>query len=429
MPPPLLSLLSPRTYTSSEVGPIQLTGMRVLFVNQYYPPDSSATAHLLGELSEDLARVHEVWVVAGRPSYDPEHGAGGPERVRVIRTWSTAFARAGMLGRLCNYATYILSSAVRSLRVPRPDVVVAMTDPPVVGLVGLLAASRHRAPFVYVCQDVFPDVGVALKRMDSPAAVWGWRRLNRLLRRRATRVVAIGRDMAEKLTMEGVPAGKLAVLPNWAGDSQPAPALVARARTDAGWDGQFVIMHGGNIGLAQGLDVVLEAADLLRKRDEIRFVFLGDGAARADLQARADRLELTNVEFLARRPKADAQALLAAADLHLISLAPGLSGSVVPSKLYGIMALGRPFVAAVEEGSEIARVCDETRAGVRTDPGDAKAMAVAISEFADGTRDGAAAGARGRAGFEASYERSVATARYLRLIESLDGGPVERRKV
>jgi colanic acid biosynthesis glycosyl transferase WcaI len=403
--------------------------MRVLFVNQYFPPDASATAYLLGELSEDLARCHEVWVVAGRPSYNPESGSFAPKGVHVVRSWSTTFARGGMIGRLCNYGTYVLSSAFESLRAPRPDVVVAMTDPPIVGLVGLLAARRHRAPFVYVCQDIFPDVGIALKRMDAPFAVWAWRRLNRLLRGGAARVVAIGRDMAEVLRSEGVPQEKIVVLPNWANDARPAETAIAEARRSAGWDGRFVVMHGGNIGLAQRLDVVVEAADLLRDRDDIRFAFLGDGAARRSLQHEAERLGLSNIEFLPYRPKADAQATLAAADLHLISLAPGLLGCVVPSKLYGILALGRPFVAAVEHGSEIDRVCDETRAGVRTEPGDAKGMAIAISEFADGIQDGAAAGARGRTEFVARYERSMATAGYLRLMESLSGGPKERRKV
>jgi colanic acid biosynthesis glycosyl transferase WcaI len=403
--------------------------MRVLFVNQYYPPDASATAYLLGELAEDIARQHEVWVVAGRPSYNPEGSSFSPSGVHAVRSWSTTFARAGMIGRLCNYATYVLSSAFESLRVPRPDVVVAMTDPPVVGLVGLLAARRHRAPFVYVCQDVFPDVGIALKRMDAPIVVWAWRRLNGLLRRGATRVVALGRDMAEVLRSEGIPQERIVVLPNWASGARPDDGAIAEARSSAGWDGRFVVMHGGNIGLAQRLEVLVEAANLLRDRDDIRLVLLGDGAARRGLQDEVERFSLSNIEFLPYRPKADAQALLAAADLHVISLALGLLGCVVPSKLYGILALGRPFVAAVEEGSEIDRVCEETGAGIRSDPGDAKGMAIAICEFADGIQDGPDAGARGRAEFVAKYERSVATAGYLRLLESLSGGPKERRKV
>jgi len=403
--------------------------MRVLFVNQYYPPDASATAHLLGELSEDLARHHEVWVVAGRPSYNPEGGSLEPQGVRVVRCWSTRFARTRMAGRLANYLTFLISSLIRSMRVPHPDVVVAMTDPPVIGLVGLLAARRHRVPFVYVCQDIFPDVAVALGRADNPLAVRLWRALNGSLRRGAASLVAIGRDMAEKLIAEGVPPERIALAPNWASDSRPDPSVVSRARRGAGWEGRFVVMHGGNVGLAQNLDALVEAAELLRDSPDILIVVMGDGAARKDLQAQASRLGLSNIEFLPQRPKAEAQALLAAADLHVISLAPGLWGCVVPSKLYGILALARPFVAAVEPQSEIDRVIQETEAGVRTDPGDSKALASAIAEFASGERDGPEVGARGRKEFELTYERSIATDRYLRLIESVVGGREERRKV
>jgi colanic acid biosynthesis glycosyl transferase WcaI len=393
--------------------------MRVLFVNQYYPPDVSATAYLLGELAEDLAAHHEIWVIAGRPSYNPEAGSYQPQSVHLERTWSTRFKRAGMAARLVNYATFVLSSLTRALRVPRPQVVVAMTDPPVIGLIGLLAAWRHRCPFVYICEDIFPDVGVALKRADNPLVVWLWRKLNRLLRRRATRIVAIGRDMQEKLITEGVPEDKIVYLPNWAGEQPNDKALRASVRETMAWDGKFVVMHGGNVGLAQNLEVLIKAAEILRDRSEVRFVVVGDGAARAGLQSEARHLGLENVEFIPYRPKHEAQALLGAADLHTITLAGGLWGCVVPSKVYGILALGRPFVAAVDTGSEIDRIIEETGAGVRVEPGDATSLAQAIREFADGSRDAQSAGRRGRAEFEAKFARHIVTDRYRELLEAL----------
>ena len=395
--------------------------MQVLLVNQYYPPDVSATAYLLGELSEDLARRHDVCVVAGRPSYNPESGAYHPSGVRIERTWSTRFRRAGMAARLANYSTFFLSSLVRAMRVSRPQVVVAMTDPPVIGLVGLLAARRYRCPFVYVCEDIFPDVGVALGRMDNPMAVWLWRKLNRLLRRRAARVVAIGRDMQEKLLAEGVPAAKMALIPNWANHQQADDRFRGRTRRSMGWERKFVVMHAGNVGLAQNLEVLVEAADLLRGEAKLQFVVLGDGAVRKGLERDAERRQLRNVLFIPYRPKERAQELIATADLHTITLAPGLWGCAVPSKVYGIMALGLPFVAAVDLRSEVARIVEETGAGLRVDPGDATALAEAIRQFADGTRDARLAGTRGRTEFELKYERGIATEKYRRLLEAIAG--------
>jgi colanic acid biosynthesis glycosyl transferase WcaI len=395
--------------------------VRVLFVNQYYPPDSSATAYLLGELSEDLSRTHEVWVVAGRPSYSPVRRTRPRTPVRLRRAWSTGFSRGGMVGRLTNYATFLASSAAAVLAVPRPDVVVAMTDPPVVGLVGLLAARRHRAPFVYVCEDIFPDVAVALGRMDNPMAVSLWRRLNRLLRRQAVAVVAIGRDMAHKLEDEGVPHERIELIPNWASDVAVDPVAVADLRKALGWDDAFAVVHAGNVGLAQHLDLIVDAADRLRRRADIRIIIVGDGAARSGLERKTAALGLTNVAFLAHREKNEAQVLVAAADLHVVSLAPGLRGCVVPSKIYGILAHGRPFVAAVEAESEVDLVIREAGAGVRVDPGDAEGLAAAIETAAGDPEWMRRAGEAGRRAFLAGYTREHAVAAYRRLLEGLAG--------
>ncbi|MGH2652937.1 MAG: glycosyltransferase family 4 protein [Actinomycetota bacterium] len=393
--------------------------MRVLFINQYYPPDVSATGYLLGELTEDLAAQHEVWVVAGRPSYNPEGSTYQPRGVHVRRAWSTSFRRASMMGRLANYSSFVLGSLIRSFSVPRPDVIVAMTDPPVIALVGLLAAERHRSRLVHVCADLFPDIAVALKRMDHPVVVSLWRRLNRLVRPRCDRVVAVGRDMLERLEADGVPREKLAFLPNWANDAVPRLDEIVQTRRALGWDGRYVVMHAGNMGLAQNLEILVGAAEALRHRPEIRIVFVGDGAAKAGLERAAAERRLDNVEFLPYRPKDQAQAVLAAADLHVVSLARGLWGCAVPSKVYGILGLGLPFVAAVEPRSEVARVVDESGAGVRVEPGNARQMARAIEQFADGIVDGKEAGEKGRREFHRRYERSVATGRYRDLLESV----------
>src|SRR5438034_6038625 len=188
--------------------------MRVLFVNQYFPPDASATAHLLGELTEDLAlNHHEVWVVAGRPSYNPTAGPLIPARVDVRRAVSTSFDRSTMLGRSLNYASFLLGSLYQTLRGPAPDVVVAMTDPPIIGAVAALAARSWRRPFVQVYQDLYPDIAVALGHVRSRRAIRAWRRLNQLVRGEATRIVVVGRDMRARLEADGVPAERIDWLP------------------------------------------------------------------------------------------------------------------------------------------------------------------------------------------------------------------------
>jgi glycosyltransferase involved in cell wall biosynthesis len=394
--------------------------MRVLLINQYFPPDAAATAYLVGELAEDLAREHDVEVVAGRPSYNPEASSFAPSGVRVRRAWSTTFARGGIGGRLTNYATFVASSLVDGLRTSPPDVVVGFTDPPVIGLVASTVARRFGRPFVYVCEDIFPDVGLALGRLDNPVVVGALRRMNHRLRRDAARIVAIGRDMEEKLVQEGTARSKIAMIPNWATPLPDDDDQRAELRRSMGWDDAFVLMHAGNVGLAQHLDIAIDAAATLRDTP-LRFVVLGDGAARPRLEAKARGLGLTNVQFLPYRPKPEAQVLMQAADLHLISLVPGLKGAVVPSKMYGVMAAGRPFAAAVDEGSEPQLVVQDEDCGLWVPAGDAGALATTLRSAISTDLD--AMGRRGRAALASRYSRTVATASYRDLLQRVAGLP------
>ncbi len=391
--------------------------MRILILNQYFPPDASATAYLLGELTEDLAAAHEIWVVAGRPSYNPESSTFVPSGPRVVRAWSTSFDRSRTAGRAFNYASFLVSSGFRALAVPRPDLVMCLTDPPVIGVIAAITAWRHRRPFLFVCHDVYPDIALALGRMRSRPLVWVWRRLNRAVRRRASRIVVVGRDMQEKLADEGVEPDKLRWLPNWASAPALAPGAAQAVRASMGWEDRFVVMHAGNVGLAQQLGTLVDAAGRLRHRPDILIVILGDGAAKGGLQDAVRTEGLDNVVFVSYRAKDEAESWMAAADLHVVSLAPGLGGCAAPSKLYSIMAAGRPFVAAVDPGSEPDRVARETGCGVRVPAGDGQALAEAIAAV---TGEMAAdMGRRGREEFERRYDRGVVTAGYRLLLEEM----------
>jgi colanic acid biosynthesis glycosyl transferase WcaI len=387
--------------------------VRILFVNQYFPPDAAATAYILGELAEDLALDHEVHVVAGKPSYNATSSNFRPKGVRVHRAASTVFHRGHVAGRLTNYATFLISSTYRCVRVPRPELVVAMTDPPLVGIVGLAAAKRFGCPFVFVSHDVHPDIGVALGRMDNPLLVWAVRAVNRLLRRSASQIIVVGRDMQEKMIAEGVAADKLTYLPNWATRTEQVSAADVRARM--GWSDRVVVMHAGNIGLAQNLNTLLQAASLLKDRTDILFVLVGDGAAKGELTDQVTLLGLENVVFEPYRPKEEAQELVGASDIQLISLAPGLKGCAAPSKTYGIMAAGKPFIAAVDSGSEPDRIITEFGCGIRVEPNDGPGMARAIAEVTHESLD--EMGARALAAFSANFERHIVTAGYQETLE------------
>src|SRR4051794_32814509 len=267
--------------------------MRVLVVNQYFHPDQSSTAQLLTELCEDLAEHHDVTVVCGRPSYSPVESRDARrfvqrERhgdVKVLRTWSTSFARHSIPGRLANYGTYLASSLVGILRAERPDVVLTMTDPPFVAAAAMVASKVRRVPFVYVSQDIFPDVALALGVLrDGPSAT-ALRRANAGLRSSAAAVVAIGRDMEQRLLDLGTNGMKLRVIPNWADTAAIAPIeRSSRMRERLGWSDRFVVMHSGNVGLSQNLEALIEAAEKLRDEPEILIAVVGEGGSKAGLE-------------------------------------------------------------------------------------------------------------------------------------------------
>lgn len=381
--------------------------MRILFINQYFPPDAANSAYILGELAEDLARHHEVQVLAGRPSYSAGSTTFRPQGVDVVRVRSTAFHRRSIVGRLLNYATFSAASALRACRLPRPDLVVAMTDPPIVGLVGLLAARRYRRPLVQISHDVYPDIMVALGRARSTLLVALWRRLNATVRSAAASIIVVGRDMSERLIAESVDPAKIEVIPTWASPQPVDAAARDEARRAMGWSDAFVVMHAGNAGLAQNLGVLLDAAAELRQEPGILLVVLGDGAAKAGLEARVAREQLGNVVFLAHRPKDEAQILMQAADLHVVTLVPGLWGCATPSKTYGIMAAGRPFVAVVDAGSEPARIVGEYDCGEHVRAGDGRGLAAAIRRLRGSDLE--QAGQRALAAFREHYTRERAT--------------------
>jgi len=272
-----------------------------------------------------------------------------------------------------------------------------------------------------VVKDLFPDVAVVLGRLRNPLAVRALRAQTRHLLSAAERVVSIGSDMSERLGSLGVGVDKLALIHDWADGSRIRPLTGPSAlRREHGWGDRFVVMHSGNVGLSQDLDTMLAAAELLRAQEDVLFVVIGEGAARAGLVREAGRRGLDNVQFLPYQPKDRLSESLGAADLHVVGLHRGLRGFIVPSKVYGIMAAGRPFIAAAEEGSEPARIVREHRCGVRVEPGDPGALAKAILWARES--DLAAMGDRARQAFEQRFDRPLASAAYLRLLEELAPG-------
>jgi colanic acid biosynthesis glycosyl transferase WcaI len=295
-----------------------------------------------------------------------------------------------------------------------------MTDPPVIGDVALLVARRFGVPLAVVSQDVFPEIAVELKRLENPVLVSLLHHAIRFYLHRADRVVAIGETMRRRLEEKGADGGRLRVIPNWVdtGALTPQPKDNEWAR-EHGLAGKFVVMHSGNVGHAQNLDALVRAATFLRDLPDLAIVIVGEGARRAELVELAERLETEAVRFLPYQPRELLPQSLSAADVHVVGLARGLAGYVVPSRLYGVLSVGRPVIVAADRESETAKVIEGARCGLVVRPGRPELLAAAIRRAYGGELDLDAMGARARAYVTAAADREVAIARYRELLHEL----------
>lgn len=349
-----------------------------LFTNRVYPPAWGATGELLCQLAEGLAEVGaRVIVVTGAHE-------GAPRRevvrgVEIIRVWSPPLRRSSHWKRAMDYAVLYPQFAWHIVRCGEIEVLVSMTDPPMQMLLAPWAGWRAWRR-VHWAQDVYPEVAEELRVI--PPGGWlarGLRMAANWALRRHDDVVVPGRCVREALIRAGVSARRIEVIPNWSPVQMPGSRETGAMRTMLGWDGKFVVLYSGNLGLAHDFETVVAAVRGL-KRDGLIFAFAGEGPRLASL--RADLGADDRVCFLPAQPPEDLSAFLAAADLHLVTVRAGLGGLVVPSKTYGILACGRPVVYVGGTNDEVARVLAETGAGVVVKNGEGATLAGVIDELA-----------------------------------------------
>jgi len=407
--------------------------VKICFFNRSYWPDQSATGQLLTELAEDLVDryAHEVTVVAGRPLNAPIEDRAGwrgvvvreaHQGVNIRRANGTRLRPGRFVARATNYLSYVAAATVASFAIDRPDVVVSLTDPPILGLAALWMARRTGARFVYICEDIFPEVATLIEDFQNNAVNASLDRANRYLLRHADAIVALGDRMRRRLVEEkDADPARVHVIHNWADCDQVLPGPKDNAFAIAhGLVDRFVVMHSGNVGLSQNLEVLIEAADLLRSKEWLTIAIVGDGSKRRALEAMAAARGLVNVRFFPYQPKALLHDSFAAADVFVVSLKSGLEGFIVPSKVYGILAAGRPYIAATDPSAEPAAIAREGGCGLLAAPGDPAALAGAILALHDDPVAMREMGVRARR-VARQFDRRIAVQAYHELFERVAG--------
>jgi glycosyltransferase involved in cell wall biosynthesis len=383
--------------------------MRILFLNLYFPPDTSATAKSAESMVHALAQTHEVTVLCGRPSYDPTERrpwklwqteritsqttpskgvpAGKSAEFKIIRVGSTDYPRIQMNLRILNYLTYVKLAFWRALFIPC-DVIFAMTDPPFNGIIGAYLALLKRKPLVYDIQDMYPDMAVAGFIVQPGLLTRLWERLHRWALRRATRIIVLGDDMRARIIAKGpkgsngIYGAKVFIVRSGV-DTDPAgkktlslnPEVTRAIRRNF----RFVLLHAGNLGFYGAWDTIIAAARQL-ENENIGFVFVGDGAERSRLQSLA--AGVNNIRFLPFFPVSDIPSVLAAPDAHIVTIKPGLEGVVVPSKMFGIIAAGKPIVAIASPQTDVATLGARHGFAICVDPASPEELASNIRRLA-----------------------------------------------
>ena len=400
--------------------------MKLIFVNRYFHPDHSATSQLLCDLAFHLARQagREVCVVTSRQRYDdPEARLPARERVNgvdVHRAWTTGFGRGSLPGRALDYLSFYVAAALALGRLAsRGDVIVAMTDPPLISVVAGFVAHLRGARLVNWVQDAFPEVAQALG-VRVPFAAWLRALRNRSLRSAGMNVV-LGERMADWARAQGVPDRRFVVIPNWAdGDAiRPLAHADNPLRQEWGLAGRFVVAYSGNLGRAHDYQTLLDAAERLRAESDIVFLFIGGGHHRTAVDAAVKARGLENIRFLPYQPRERLCRSLGLADAHWLSLVPALEGLIVPSKFYGVLAAGRPAVMVGDAEGEIGRMLARYDCGMTVAVGQGAELAKAILRLRDAPELCDAMGRRARAAFDAHHARGLAFAAWEGLLGRL----------
>jgi glycosyltransferase involved in cell wall biosynthesis len=359
--------------------------VRVLLLNLYYPPDTSATAKMAQTVVAALAERHDVTFLCGRPSYDPTERrpwrlfqSEQSGRVHIVRAGSTDYPRTQMKKRVFNYLSYVFLAVPRALFLPC-DVVLAMTDPPFEGIVGAFVALLKGKPYVYNIRDLYPDMAVGGSIVKPGLLARVWERLHRWALRRATRVVVLGEDMRHRILAKGVDPSAVVVVRDGAEiapTDAPAPdsGVIRAIRGNF----RFVLLHAGNLGFYGAWDTLLTGAASLAA-DGIGLVFVGDGAQRVRLETAA--ANTPNVRFLPFFPGNKVSSVLAAADVHIITVKRGLEGVVVPSKMYGILAAGKPIVAVAPRECDVVSLGEAKGFSIFADPDDPAGFAQLVRQL------------------------------------------------
>lgn len=419
----------------------------ICFVNRCYWPDSEATGQLLTELAESLTEQFDVHVICGQPNSPVtddyvRHGIQTKNLVTIHRLQHSQFPKRIPAGRIFNLISFSRSTD-RYLRQCKTifEVLVSETDPFLLPPVVAKHATRHGIKFVAYLQDIYPDVAIAIGKAKPGLISSSIRRRLRDAYRSADHIIVLGDCMRQRLIQPpwSLDADRIQIIPNWADTESivPVASHLNKFRKQQNWQDRFVVMHSGNMGLTQRLDRIIDSLATSLNNDHARdsssrqwpknslLALVGDGANQKSLRKLADqRLGKQfgqHLTFLPYQPRKILSESLSAADVHIVSMAPTITGCLCPSKLYGILAAGRPLIAIASPETELSKIVRDHNIGICVDPHDEVGIAAAVAQMAGDKEQRFQMGKRARELAIEKFDRKVIQKKFRLLLGQLLG--------
>lgn len=403
--------------------------MKVLMINQFFYPDVAAVAQLMGELAEDLIKEGvEVTVIRGRAKYIDRTNEQNShkalfKKTRIYKTFSINLRGRNSFVHLLNYLSFHVSALFKAVLIRKQDYVFAFTTPPLIAIVGMILKAVKGTKFVYIAEDLYPEVAVELKflKRNGFFAKFALALSNSLLRR-ADIVIALNEDMRRRIITKGVDEDKVIIIHNWADGEQIYPIPKSENWFLSRYDlkDRLVVQYSGHMGEGHDFSTILSAARNLKEHNDIVFLFVGDGPRRKEVETFKKAHNLDNVLLLPYQDKRDLRFSLNAADVALTSLKGELEGLIMPSKIYGIMASGRPVIHIGNPDGAIGRIIKAAQCGFSLGEGDVKSLEEIIIKLYNDEQLRKELGNNARHYFLKNFDRKIATARYYELL-NLEG--------
>ncbi|PFO15342.1 glycosyltransferase WbuB [Priestia megaterium] len=371
---------------------------KLLIYAHYYIPDVASTGQILRELAEGMIHEFDITIVCVVPSYTGKVADEYKKKmfykeeingVKVIRIRVPEFSKSNKLSRVKNILSYFIGAMIATFKVGKMDYVYSISQPPILGgLLGVWGKWMKRAKYIYNIQDFNPEQTMAVGYSKNKLVLKAMMMFDKFSCRQADKVIVVGRDMVETLKgrFKGRKVPNHTFINNWIDEKEiyPLPAdheKVVAFKEKYGLQDKFIIMYSGNLGLYYDLENLMNVIEKFKDRDDVVFAFIGEGTIRESLVQYKEKNNLQNVRFIPYQDKSDLIYSLNAGDVHWCLNAKGIKGVSVPSKLYGIIAAGKPIIGALEAGSEARLIIEDTNCGYVTEPGNYKEIEAIIEKF------------------------------------------------